>query len=352
MAPSHPPHDLRLQDLTLGPGGDPRAFLRVFLAVAVTGWVLVGALNVAVNPRAEFPVQLLRPLVVATTGDPTGKTATFEASNRSFQAVLLGSSTAMLYRTRILAAADAGPAFNFAVPDMTPERMVDLYGRLKAEGRLPRVLYLALDQYMLVWPSSQEAPAQPAAQRDWEDLLGRAASSTLSPDYVLDSLRSLRFALAGYPPTPPVADANGDYLQLPYIAAGLARPPADRAAAIPAYLQDKRPIYGHPLQGDRAAALLHLLGMARQDQVRVVVLYQPVHPRLFQAYAGAVDTHAQAKALLLGACWANLTVLDDVDPVAHGWALGHFYDAAHFDQEMSDEVLQDAVTGRGDLCSH
>ncbi len=352
------PRRLPLQDLRLAEGGSPRGFVLRFLVLTAIGWLAVAALNVVVNPRGKFPTQYLRPLVVESNVPGSGAESTFEAPGKGSlfaasgpnQTIILGSSTAMLYRTGVLEERGYGSTFNLAVPDMMPERMLATYRALREAGRLPVSLVVALDYYMLTWPAASASVGAVATAPRWSEVVGGAALSTLSPGYLTDSLTSIWYALTDYPSIEPLADESGDYHHLGYIEEGLERSASDRQNALTSYLEGRRELYDNPLQPDHLASLARLLAMAGEDGVEVIVAFQPVHPFLTQGLADSIQVHDRAVAELRRSCRDGVVLLDYFDARAHGWELGHFYDAAHFDQEMSDQVLGRISEHREDLC--
>ena len=184
----------------------------------------------------------------------------------------------------------------------------------------------------------------------WSDSIGKAVLSTLSPGYLSDSLRSIRYALTGYPTIEPLAGENGDYHHLDYIELGLERSAVDRTTSVSSYLVGLRELYESPLQPNQLASLARLLAMAGEDGVKVIVVFQPVHPYLSQRVAGSTQLHDQAVTRLRRSCRGGVVLLDYFDSKANGWDPGDFYDAAHFDQEMSDQVLERISQHNEDLC--
>ena len=352
------PRQVVLQDLRLAEGGNPRGFVMRCFAILVLGWLAIAALNVVVNPRGDFPTNYVRPLVVESDPSDGGADATFDAPGKGTlfaasgpnETVILGSSTAMLYRTAILEERGDGSTFNLAVPDMMPERMLVTYRAMQEQGRLPASLVVALDYYMLTWPSASAAGDTVSTGPRWSKSIGRAVLSTLSPGYLTDSLRSIWYALTDYPTIEPLAGEKGDYHHLGYIEAGLERSAFDRTTALNSYLEGRGELYDHPLQPDHLASVARLLELAREDGVEVVVVFQPVHPQLALGVADSIKLHNQVVAELRRSCHDGLVLLDYFDARASGWDLGHFYDAAHFDQEMSDQVLRRIAEGDEDLC--
>lgn len=336
------------------PTGDQARSYAVLALLLTTGMAaaLVG-LNVAVNPRAEFPVKGLPPLasdrVHLRVQDYLDRAAPPEG-------LVIGASRANLVEG--LPGREDVTA-NFGVAGSTAEDWRDLYRFVRARQGAPETLVLVVEQSAFTDVFSPRVPRSSEAGRVLGDppsapeLAARALRS-LSPDYAQDALHSLQLRyITGYPalptelPDPAFADPGllADYR------AGTFRPAEVDADVerqfVRAFGPEAETVPAH------RAALDELLDDAVSDGVDVWIVlpaFQPVAFIDLQERFAAYGTQAAAVRGALTAWCAHVHVADasnatqmDIDPA-------QFLDQSHLTATGARQMMAGVMAGRGDAC--
>lgn len=314
------------------------------LAVALLAGAV--ALNVAVNPRGEFPH---RGVVPSSEHDAVVKLWLLQDSGAAPQTLILGSSRAQPWDPAQLAAHTGGPAFNFAIAGALPTDQVLLYKELDRRGLLPRTMVVGLDVDAFSdqpFAQSRVAPLadldRPLALHDWV----RLALASLDDAYVRESLQGA---------LDPGQPARGDRDTIWFGPDGLGHYAAweqqvaagtyDQAPSLRGYANatslwtDAHP---HPRQ---AEALRELARLAQEDGVAVVFVATPLHPTRLAALGPVYDAFtAEVFAIADGLCQPGVRLVDITDPAVVGGTGAGFYDSQHETPEFARKVVHGIAT--------
>jgi hypothetical protein len=311
------------------------------------------ALNVAVNPRAEFPTTGLRSLVV----DRVHQRVQGYLDRAPPEDLVMGASRADFVAG--LPGREAVTA-NFAVAGSTPEDWRDLYAFVRRHQEPPRNLVLIVDQSSFTDVFSPRVPSSNDAGR----VTGRSTSlyaevsravRTLSLDYVGDSLHSLQLAyVTGYPPErftgPDPAFARqsllAEYRNGTFRPADV-HPDIDRQSER-AFGPGSKPVPAH------RAALDTLIQRATADGVTVWAVmpsYQPVALVDLETRFPAFTQRTQEVREALAAWCPRIHATDATNATRMGIDPAEFYDQSHPTTTGSAQMMAAAVAGRGNLCA-
>mgnify|MGYP001562705174 CR=1 FL=1 len=332
----------------------PRAYSVVVLAVVGVLCASVVAVNVVVNPRAEFPSTAVPPLVFYNL---QRKLDAYQALETPVSDLVLGTSRAG-YVSGL--PGRENETFNFAIVGSPPEDWRDLYRFFKREQGPPTNLVLVVDQNSftdLFAPriaDSIEAEAILGVPPVLSDQVSLALR-TLSVPYVLDTLNSLKFRfVTGYPQAaPPKAFpdfARSDLME--HYRAGRFSP----AEASPTIDQQFERAFGPGSVHvpSRADALRSLLEEAVADGVVVDVVLPPIQPvalaDLESRFPGFLEQTKNVRDALIAFC-PSITVIDATGGEAVGIDPALFYNQTHLTKEGADQLMQAVAAGRADACA-
>jgi hypothetical protein len=336
----------------------PRVYTVVALSAAFALLVAVLGLNVAVNPRGDFPHESYRPLVEDV---PREKLLLYRQAS-PVGAIIVGSSRAMPLPP---GATGAPSPFNFGIlgASLLDDQLV--YDTVVREQGSPALLVVVLDTFQLIeltdrtWSEilSSRASAdylgdQPALER-----YGGPLRDALSADYVRDTLRVLRLTYVdGYPEPASAFLPDGQGVR-PKVDAAVAAGTYDLRAAFERnwdnylghiYVEGVEP---SPRQADKLATLVET---ARTDGVQVQVVLPPFHAwALERLEPDPVFQSFQRAALdaAMGLCADGVRVFDYTAVERFGGDPDGFYDGYHVTPANGAVLLAAMRSGLGDLCS-
>jgi hypothetical protein len=335
----------------------PRTAWKHF-AIAVLAWALVGLLvygagAAAVNPRGEFPWQLVQPI---SSEDPAYKLWLLEHQPATPEVLILGSSRSQKVAPADVERVSGSTAFNFALADAYPEDALKVYRGVGDDVR-PREIIVGLDLNRL-------EPREDASQRtryafgplhddpspnDWADAFARTYTDLYARQAGGAVLEAVGVADAG------LVDFDDDGLAhyVPWETAQR-RGTFDQDATIDAFLGGRsgyRPFRG--LDEAHAQAVRDLVDEARADGVTVRVWLSPVHPRVEASYGNMSfpQYEAAARDLLVSLCAPGVHAHDLTDLATFGGRPEWFFDGSHMMQENTALVVEALYSGAGDLCA-
>jgi hypothetical protein len=333
--------------------GRPRTYAAAVVLVVLGLCVGAIGVNVAVNPRAEFPVQGLRPLVIDRVHDAI---LGYEARQEPAQDLVLGTSRAgnlhgLPGRENV--------TFNFYIAGSPPQDWLDLYDYVKRTEGPPVNLVLVVDQVAF---TDVFAPRVPASA-DAGTVLGTPPSvgdrfalalRTLSASYVRDTLHSLELrTVTGYPP-PNLGEPRPEFAR-PHLLEEYRNGTFDPAELEPAVDRQFVRAFGpeHAFVPANVDALRALLDEALADGVAVWAIVPPYQPvtlvDLEARFPTFPEQAGQVREFLVTFCGrihvADATHVEDVgvDPK-------EFYDQSHLTVAGSRQLVEGVVAGRADAC--
>lgn len=328
-----------------------RAFALIAIATMLAQMGALIAFNVLVNPRSEFPVDLVEPLV---QDERHQKTLEYSRLDPAPEAIILGSSRAWGLPPDALEELGYAGAYNFAFGGGTTEDAKRAYEFALRNGPAPRALYYAFEDWQLdgyyapaTWREAKEPTLADAAE------YAPRAIRSLSLTYVRDSWRALDAHMHGAGLRHWVFQENGT-AQWERFEAAKANGTwtFDEAASV--FLGGALTHYAPGVTPDagREAALAALVAEARARGTRVVLLLPPMHPDavpLFPAegYARGV---AHARAVVLSQCGEGVQVYDLTDPATYGSTLDGFVDGWHYSTGEGRLIIEH-ISRSPDLCA-
>jgi hypothetical protein len=334
-----------------------RPFALRCVAAALGFLVLYGTAVAAVNPRGEFPWQVVQPI---TSEDPAYKLYLLGRQPEPPQVLILGSSRSQKVAPADVQAASGLTAFNFALADGFPEDALAIYGGLADETR-PREIVLGLDLNRL-------EPRDPWSQRT-RYAFGPLHTDEASPATWAHAFGGLytelyarhaggallqQFGLAHYLVPDQVAfEEDGFAHYVPWETA-LERGTFDQDRELDRFIGVRsgyRQFIG--LDADHTEAVADLVAEARADNVTVRLWLAPVHPRLEATFGNAsYPQHVDAaRDLLASLCQPGVHAYDYTDLATFGGEPEWFFDGSHMMQENTRRVVQAMYSGTGDLCA-
>lgn len=334
------------------------------MGALAAGILVVAGLNVAVNPRAEFPTQRYEPL----TSDSVAIKARLLADFGSPDVLVVGSSRSMTWPPQVLG---KGSGFNFGLSAATPLDVDYVWEYVAGRDGAPATLVIAADPFSLQPPSPQYTSKVEESVMAGEiagnspspaHLAGRAVRS-LAYDYVADSVRVLRYAhLTGYPESDVRFDADG-LRHWPKTDAEVAAGTYDVESEVLQHARQTLPkVYGLPsrygeqlpLDDGQEARWDALLAKADANGTRVIAIMPPIHPLGLELIAdepGFRQFQQAMRRLLLDHCGPRFEAYDYTEVASYGGDPDGFYDSFHTDVANGQLILQSAALGRGPLCA-
>jgi hypothetical protein len=335
-----------------------RSFAVLAVASTVLALVLTAGANAVVNPRADFPVHVFKPLTADLAWE---KYQGYEGKTPPPTALIFGTSRGMFIPSSSVPDPGPGGAFNYAFPGGEIPAIGLVWDHIVAEGKTPQRVVYALDGFAirsdltLRFPTSQAYPAVGGAPPP----LGKEAYQalqSLSALYVRDTARSLALSVIGFPQPINSLDADGT-AHLPEQDAQRASGTFDQSAALEHhYATVIRGVYG-PRRGPDPALvseLRNLLAKISSNGTRLQVVLPPFHPTVLARLQGNPTFGALQAATLdvvRAACGPNLEVYDFTDISSFGGRPEDFYDGYHGTAETGQRMMEAMATGQGDLCA-
>jgi len=300
-------------------------------AVLVALLMAVMAVNVAVDPRGEFPGGSAAP---SNTNDMVQKLWLLQRYPRTPDTIVVGSSRLQTWDPKQVAAQRGGTAFNFAVASSLPTDQVILYRELARRGLAPRTLLVGIDVEAMSKP-----PGTPSSMLRLVGIGGtvsaddywQAALGSLDAQYFLESLQAAQDPEWALRPRADrvwfEADGLGHY------------GPWEAQIAAGTYQQEKylkslrndtnvwTDHHPHPRQVEAVQALVRA---AKGNGTDIVFVVTPIHP-VRQAAFGPLyaDFQREVDALLRRLCSPHVHVLDASDLARIGGSGDQFYDTVH-----------------------
>lgn len=345
-----------------------RKALRFFAAVmvlVVVQFAGVVALNVVVNPHAEFPTRVVRPIVQETVGEKVDLLAAFDPDPT---VVVIGSSRSMAWPANVIA---NGTGFNFGISAATIKDLAILWEYVVQQRGAPDLLILNVDPFSLRPPESgyeSQVLDSSAAQ----EVAGRAPSTgayveralqSYSWAYARDSLRALQFAYVTGSPVFHRAFEPDGVQHWPLEEAKMAQGAFDVEATVTEDAKARLPkiyataaVYGHQLPVDDAQVdRLHtLFDRIVANGTRVWAVMGPIHPiglDYIEDDPGFTQFQGAMTELLLSHCGPLFQAFDYTNITSYGGDPAGFFDSVHPTVENGARLLEAAAAGRGDICA-
>lgn len=337
LLPSHAP-GLDLRPLR------GRAFALLFVATFAAQAGALLAFNLVVDPRSEFPVDVVRPLTEDARATTVRAIATMDAPP---DVLVLGSSRAWGIDPASFTQRGYASAYNAAFGSATTAETLEMYRHVVREQGPPRLLFYAFEDWQL--DATHASPLDLDVATGLSDVAAYAPQllRSLHPDYLRDSLRALELEREGHPPRA--------WAHLPGGNVAWEREEQARAAggshfdeelqALRAYAAEH---YAAPPDPSRVEALRTLVREARADGVEVVLVLTPLHPEARALLPPAAEPAlAQARALAVSLCSEGVRVHDLLDPASYGSDLSGFVDGWHYDAAEGDRLVAHALASPG-----
>jgi hypothetical protein len=325
-------------------------------AIAVVALVAIAAVNVAVNPRADFGHRWYPPLV---GDDPLEKLLAFEALEVPPERLVLGSSRAGM----IPPSNTTVKGYNFAIPGGGLRDSALVYDYVANHGGPPEHVILGLDSFQMSAKDLRDvaihrSKAAPRLTGEGSSVRETAALvvGTLTPAYAADTLRSLGYAhLNGYPERSRITAEDGVQVWT-IVDRERTAGTYDQAAKVDEnWRQGLEGRYGPEdvpdVQAIAVAEALIQRMVADGAQVQVVLL--PFHPGIRDRLGATVTFGPLQQAALdvaMRSCPLGIEVYDYTDPALIGIQPDQFYDAIHLAPDASATVAAALEAHRGGLC--
>ncbi len=336
-----------------------RRYARTVLVFAVLEMaVLVGA-NVVINPRADFPTQLYRPLV---PDFPLQKIQAYDDLNEPVETLILGSSRALTVDPDDVEALGWPGAFNFAFPSGGFEHGRMAYHYVLRHQAPPGVVLQSLDAMDLAIAGVDEQHATSALPILAGDGIApsayaRAALASLSPKYVRDSALVLYFThIAGYPEKRIEVDDDG-LGRFAKMERALAEGRADLDQVVARhYVHSVSDLYGktsHLLPAKQSVLREYIAEVTTSSELHLFM--GAIHPAIMaQLDIDHPHWRAAHEAILADLeplCGPRLHLHDLTDPARSGVHPDDFVDAWHLTPAASAKVVAAMAAGNHDRCA-
>lgn len=338
-------------------GGGTRFVLAFLLLVGLQA-AAVGAINVTVDPRAEFGTGLLPPLIADTA---QMRVHLLDRVDQEPRTLILGNSRAMTMGSDHVEALGHPPVFNFAIGGSSASDALTIYRFMQGEGYpLEQVVYgVDMIQVQSFKGDNRKMATTPALTpyvnngtdqaTTWDKVRG-----SLNQGYVWDSLRSVALEIAGRPPPTTTYTDDGQVVKAD-LEAALAAGTFDADAWVHEDLtriEDKLED-PHGRTSIDLRPVEDLIQQARQDDVEVRLFIPPLHPDLQAELEGASyrENRTALRQGLAELCrpGVHLHDLEDID--TFGGREDRFYDAWHAFGENHRLVAQALTDPLLDLCA-
>ncbi len=316
-----------------------RRFARIFPVIALGGVLLVLTLNVLVDAHGVHMTGWLRPVVA---NHRLRKEFLLRQLPGPVELLVLGSSRAIGIDPAALQEVTGLEGFNAAVGSAeTQDYLAWLRLFIAVNGKPPRMIVLGIDEVSF-------ANSRPIAEAfsGSKELLAMLPEVDRGRTYLpfdehdlgwgrtWDSLRSIYFALTGYPPESDLFDANG---LGHYIAReeALENGSLDLEAGLRESLTDYRNRFAPftALSEERIACFDRFLDLVAEHDIELVAFATPMHPeflRRIEAETVAAQRKAEVRTLLRQRFAARGWVLHEAtQPENYGGNPENYYDGVH-----------------------
>ncbi len=346
----------RVELIGRGPGSDDQwtRYARL-CAIAVAALIIATvATNVVVNPRSEFPLQVVQPY---EHNEPAIKLYYFEQPEEPYHTLLLGSSRVMKYEPAAITAHTGQSAFNFGMSGGFLRDALAITRHAIETDRVPQEILLGLDLDRFAplrdSPFRMEDALGPLhhdpGAEDWLDAL----TGTLSARYLGASVYSVWLQAGG-------ADFTGN---LDYDEDGLIHyKPVERLQQQGRYDGSQRvaqsiagrgPILAPEQPDPNRIAMLHeMIGMATENDIRLTVFFTTYHEDLWRlAQAGnEADRKQWVVAEMLPYCGPAFRIVDQQNGTRYNFHPDEWLDAWHPFEANTRILVDDLYLDERDLC--
>jgi len=324
-----------------------RGFVRGFLALLVAALLLIGGMNLLVNPMGIYPPRLLPPVTWNTRAI---KPELLEKADPKPQVLILGSSRSMEIAPSQVQTLTGWPAFNGSVDAaMAEDYYLMLRYAVERAGVTPKLVILGVDveafhNRLPVEDRVMETNAFRGLLPEHDFSAWKKFCKLFVAQQAHLSLRSLRVQITGHAPQRNYFDPDG-YLHYAEYEQERASGHYDLNAKVQRDLAQyvERTAGYTAISGERRRYLEDTLKYCHDRDIQVVMWVTPLGPRLLQALGprGYDQREREVLAMLqeLGAKYGD-PVYDFSSVDKFGGDPNGFWDGAHMTEHNNSLVTQ------------
>lgn len=333
------------------PGRGPhRRFAGLFFGLSLAGVILILAFNILVDAHGVHMTGWLRPVVA---NHRLRKEFLLRQYQRPIDLLVLGSSRAIAVDPAALEELTGLAGFNAAVGSAeTQDYLAWLRLSIEVNGQPPRMVVLGIDE--VAFANSRPVVEAFNGSDALLATLPEIGQTTrylpfdehdLSWGRTWDSLRSVYFALTGYPPDNEEFEANGLGIYVAKEAAS-STGSLDHSAGLLESMIDYRHRFESysALDPDRVACFDRFLDLVAEHDIELVAFMTPMHPdfrRRIEGETVAAERRVAVRNLvrqrLAGRGWA---LHEATQPDDYGGDPRNYYDGVHMRPTEMTRLLQ------------